>query len=307
MVDFRKQLEKQRMAKHNPKSTPAKSAPTKKADPAPPAKQQLAKTQPKPLATSAVNLEEDSGAGQEGMDRKDYAIPQIVILQDLSPQVKKTEQGYIKGAEIGEICDPISERLWAGDKGVLFIPISYRRAHVEWKPRKAGGGFVADHGPDDSILKQCKPDDKGAQFLPNGNQIKQTAEYFGFIIDDEDGSHQPYILRMSGSQLKKSRRLNTMINQLRFTKADGTGTFNPAMFARSYRLTTEPERNDQGSWFGWKITPDKNTLDLENGEAIYMDARSFRDKVNSGEVQAAPPAYAGDGGGSTEEADDAPM
>lgn len=297
------------MAKPNPKNAPAKtSAPAKKADPAPPAKkQQVAKVQPQALSTQiAPNLEEDSGAGQEGMDRKDYAIPQVVILQDLSPQVKKTEQGYIKGAEIGEICDPISERLWSGDTGVLFIPISYRRAHVEWKPRKAGGGFVADHGPDDSILKQCRPDDKGAQILPNGNQIKQTAEYFGFIID-EDGSHQPYILRMSGSQLKKSRRFNTMINQLRFPKSDGTGTFNPAMFARAYRLTTEPERNDQGSWFGWKVTPDENTLDLDNGQAIYVDARSFRDKVASGEVQAAPPAYTGDGGGHTEEADDAPM
>jgi hypothetical protein len=232
---------------------------------------------------------EDAGAGQENMDRSDYAIPRIRILQDLSPQVKKTEQGYIKGAEAGMICDPVSEQLFSGEHGVLVIPISYRRSHIEWKTREKGGGIVADHGADGAILEQTKKDDRGRAILPNGNQITINAEYFVFVVDPETGSHSPYVLGMSGTQLKKSRRWNTMINQLRIAHPSGQGTINPAMFYRSYKLSTEPERNEQGSWFGWHITPDKATIDYPQGEQLYLAAREFRKQVAAGNVKAQQP------------------
>jgi hypothetical protein len=235
-------------------------------------------------------MADDAGVGQESMDRSDYAIPRIKILQDLSPQVKKTEQGYIKGSEAGMICDPISEQVFDGEKGVLVIPISYRRSHIEWRPREKGGGIVADHGADGKILEQTHKDDRGRAVLPNGNQITINAEYFVFLVDEENGSYTPYVLGMAGTQLKKSRRWNTMINQMRIQNPNGEGTINPAMFYRSYKLSTEPERNDQGSWFGWHITPDKPTTELENGVQLYLAAREFRKQVVAGAVQAQQPA-----------------
>jgi hypothetical protein len=231
-------------------------------------------------------LAQDAGAGQENMDRNDYAIPRLRILQDLSAQVKKTEAGYIKGAEAGMLCDTVSEELWDGDEGVLVIPVSYRRSHIEWKLREKGGGIVKDHGPDGAILDQCTQDDRKRNILPNGNQIVVVAEYFVFLLT-EDGGHQPYVLGLAGTQLKKSRRWNTMINQLRIPNPSGEGTINPAMFYRTYRLSTEPERNDQGSWFGLHITPDKPTVELDNGVEIYMAAREFRKQVQSGNVKVA--------------------
>lgn len=242
-----------------------------------------------PLATAApINslFAEDAGVGQENMDRNDYAIPRIRILQDLSPQVKKTEQGYIKGAEAGMICDPVSEQVFSGEHGVLVIPISYRRSHIEWRTREKGGGIVADHGADGAILDQTKKDDRGRAILPNGNQITINAEYFVFVVDPTTGSHTPYVLGMSGTQLKKSRRWNTMINQLRIQHPSGSGTINPAMFYRTYKLSTEPERNEQGSWFGWHITPDKSTVELPDGEQLYLAAREFRKQIAAGAVKA---------------------
>ena len=247
----------------------------------------------KELAVSAdINalMADDAGVGQESMDRSDYAIPRIKILQDLSPQVKKTEQGYIKGAEAGMICDPISEQVFDGEKGVLVIPISYRRSHIEWRPREKGGGIVADHGADGKILEQTRKDDRGRAVLPNGNQITINAEYFIFLVDEETGSYTPYVLGMAGTQLKKSRRWNTMINQLRIANPNGESTINPAMFYRSYKLSTEPERNDQGSWFGWHITPDKPTTELPDGVQLYLAAREFRKQVAAGAVQAQQPS-----------------
>jgi len=275
-----------------PKANAKKAAPVKAA--AKPSKA-LAVRSSNTLATQPsadINalLAEDAGAGQESMGREDYAIPRLKVLQDLSPQVKKTEEGYIKGSEPGQFCDPISERVWSGEEGVLVIPISYRRSHIEWKTRAKGGGFVADHGPDGAILGQCKQNDQGQMILPNGNQITVNAEYFVFLVDAETGEHTPYVLGLAGSQLKKSRRWNTMINQLRVENPNGGPTINPAIFYRAYQLSTEPERNDKGSWFGVHITPSTNTLDLPNGEATYIAAREFRKAINSGAVKAQAPS-----------------
>ncbi len=263
----------------------------------------------KQLTTQAdisAMLAEDAGAGQESMDRSDYAIPRLRILQDLSPQVKKTEQGYIKGAEAGMICDPVSESLFSGEHGLLVIPISYRRSHIEWKVREKGGGIVADHGPDGAILDKCTKDDRGRSILPNGNQITINAEYFVFVVDPETGSYSPYVLGMAGTQLKKARRWNTMINQLRIANPSGEGTINPAMFYRSYKLSTEPERNDQGSWFGWHITPDKATIEFPAGNQLYLAAREFRKQIVAGNVKAQQPSEDHDAAGAGD-SDDSPM
>lgn len=278
------------MAKTKTAAPEKKSAPTNKNSNkalVPSGSRQLANS---PSQDIKALLAEDAGVGQETMDRQDYAIPRLKVLQDLSPQVKKTEVGYIKGAEAGMLCDPISERTWDGEQGILVIPISYARSHIEWRTREKGGGFVADHGPDGAILTKTSQDDRKRNILPNGNQVTVNATYFVFLVDPETGEHTPYVIGLAGTQLKKSRRWNTMINQLRVENPNGGPTINPAIFYRSYRISTEPERNDQGSWFGVHITPDTFTLDLPEGDQLYLAAREFRKAISSGAVKAAAPA-----------------
>lgn len=273
---------------------PAKAAPPVKTLAKAPARGPIA-------APRAVNAEDDAGVGQEGMKAGDYSIPRLAIVQDMTPQVKKADPLYIKGLEQGNILDALTERHWDGETGILVIPISYRRAHLEWKPER--GGFVADHGSDGAILSQTTRDDKGRNILPNGNSISVCGEYFLHLIDEATGSATPYLVSMSSSQLKKSRRWNTMINQLRVPRAGG-GDFNPAMFYRAYRLKTVPEKNDKGSWFGWKIEGAENVLEMENGESLYTAAREFRAQIAAGAVQAAAPRAEQEPG---EHADDSPM
>lgn len=274
--------------------------PTKKTPPVTqpkPTGRPLAKTKDKhpisgaPLAT-IINAEEDAGVGQEGMTSQDFSIPRLVILQGLSPQLKKNDEAFIKGAEEGDICDTINARVFKtdGGAGVTLIPVSYRRTHLEWKSREQGGGFVQDHGPESDILsKTARNESTGANVLPNGNNISVVAEYFCFMLD-ETGTPQPYVLSMTGSQMKKARRWNTVMSQYRVPKADGTGHFNPAMFYRSYTFTTVPESNPKGSWYGWKIIPGKTVLELPHGADIYQAAREFRAQVATGAVKVTPPA-----------------
>lgn len=261
----------------------------------PVAGRKLAQSTSKPLANqivagAAINIADDAGVGQEQMGAKDLSIPRISILQDLSPQVKKTEPEFIKGSEAGMICDIVNAKVFSGETGVSIIPVHYRRTNLEWRPRKDGGGFVADHGSDDKILATCVKGEKGGYKTKAGNDVKATAEYFVYLVNPKTGEYTPYVLSMAGSQLKKARRWNTMINQLRVAHPTLAGqTINPAMFYLSYNATTVPEKNDMGSWYGWKIVGTTPTLEIKHGSQIYMAAREFHKQIASGAVTAAAP------------------
>jgi hypothetical protein len=264
-----------------------KKVETPKAEEAAAPKQELATQLTTELVTSSINLMDDAGAGQESMTRDDFAIPRLSILQSLSPQCAKREATYVEGAEAGHIFDNITGEMYDGEVGITVIPVSYRRTNLEWKTRAAGGGFVADHGTDDSILATCTKDDKGALITPAGTVIVTTAEYLCLVIDPETGSAKQVAISMAKSQLKKAKKWNTMISQLQVATPDGKGFFNPAMFYRSYQLVTIPESNDQGNWFGWSIKPASPTLALPGGESIYLSARTFRNLIAKGEVKVA--------------------
>ena len=238
----------------------------------------------------------DAGAGMEGMTQDDFMIPRLAVLQQMSPQVNKRDGAYVDGAEPGHIFDNVSGQASDGEEGITVVPISYRRAHIEWKPDR--GGLVRDHGSDSGILEGCSRGAKGEYLSFDGNEIVPTAEYFVYVVDN-DGGFSPAMLTMSKSQLKKARRWNSMINRLQVPHpSDETKKFTPAMFWNAYKMTTVPEENDQGSWFGWNIDMlfDANSggiiQNLKSGRDIYLAARNFKDQVSSGEVKVSPETQA---------------
>jgi hypothetical protein len=242
------------------------------------------------LSTMGAMFMEDEMAGRENISAKDIAIPRLSILQALSPQLNKAESVYIKGAEVGGLLDNVNTKVMDGEVGVIVVPVSYRRAYIEWRPRKLGGGFIKDHGSDDSILEQCtKDEDSGMDVLPNGNEIVTTGEYYCIFIDPETGELKQCVISMVKTQFKKAKLWNSLISGINLPRPDGKGTFSPAMFYQSYKITTVPESNDKGSWFGWKVSKDVPTVELENGEQIYLLAREFRKAVSAGDVKVAEP------------------
>ena len=237
-------------------------------------------------------LVDDAGTAAENMSQEDMMIPRLSILQAQSPQVNKRDGAYVEGAEAGHIYDSVGAEAFDGEKGITVIPLSYRRAYIEWKPDR--GGFVADHGNDASVLEGCKNVD-GKMTTEDGNEISTNAEYFVFVIA-EDGSHSPAVLSMTSSQLKKARRWNSMINRLQIPHPTEKGvTINPAMFWTAYKLPTVPEENDKGSWFGWNIEMLYDAKSggiikqMSNGANLYLEAREFKSKVASGDVKTAQP------------------
>lgn len=281
-------------------------APSQRGTKSAPAKEQLATTNKKTaLQKSDVSDEmllADQGAGTEGISVADMAIPRISILQKGSPQLDKTDGLFVKGAEQGDFLENVTNSVYAkGEDGFIMIPVCYQRNNIEWILKKLGGGFVQSHGPDDAVLGRCKRNDDNQMLLPNGHEVVTTAEYYCYVLTEDGAAPQQVVISMAKTQLKKARKLNTQITSLLVPRPSGPGTFNPAMFYSHFKATTVPESNDKGSWMGWSLTREGNTLDLENGSQIYLAARHFRESVQKGQVKVSNPV---DQGASTVEAGD---
>jgi len=245
----------------------------------------IAKKQPTELAL-ASQYEENAGAGFEEADRDAFAIPFLAVLQSNSPQCSKAEGEYIKGAEQGFLFNSVSQEVFdPEDQNVEIIPCHYSRSFIEWKARgDGGGGLVAIHNVADGIelMKQTTKDDKNKDALPNGNILVDTRQHFCLLV--VNGEATPVVISMSSTQMKKSKKWMTVMQNIKMARPNGT-TFTPPMFAYHYTVETVPESNDQGSWFGWKITIGELVVENE----LFEQAKAFRDAVVAGEAKAVPP------------------
>jgi hypothetical protein len=231
------------------------------------------------LPALASQYEEDANQGFENADVDSFAIPFLQVLQSMSPQCKKSDGAYIKGAEEGMIFNTVTQELVDGDKGVLVIPCHYRRTFINWKPRSQGGGFLGEYGPSDPLVSQITRDAEGATVLPDGTLLNDTRVHYALIMNDE-GIPAPAVLSWSSSQIKKSKTWMSKMDAIKMRRADGS-VFTPPMFSHVYRLTTVPESNDKGSWFGWKVELVGPVEDAN----VYQAAKKFRDAIKQGELK----------------------
>ncbi len=118
---------------------------------------------------ATLDLMQFQGQGFEGAEAADFAIPYVIILQKLSPQIDTVD-----GAKPGMILETASNQLFnkAGE-GLMVIPCYFRKDMVEWKPRESGGGLVAAHGWNDTLMQSCTKNERGQMILPNGNIFRR--------------------------------------------------------------------------------------------------------------------------------------
>ena len=229
----------------------------------------------------AVNLYEgaSSGGGLEEVTSEDIQIPFLRVLQALSPQIKKSDPAYIKGAEQGGIFNTVTKKFWSGDEGVLVIPVHFQKKLLEFVPRSEGGGFVGELDPKN--LPNVVKEDNGMEMLESGNELVRTAQHYVRVVH-EDGTLENAIVDMKKTQLKKSRQWMSIMMMQKHN-----GKTLPS-FSQVYRLKTVEEGNDKGSWYSWSVEHEKMVESIES----YNDAKSFHTSIKSGELTALPPTDA---------------
>jgi hypothetical protein len=220
-------------------------------------------------------LEQDAGVGFDGMTQDDYALPFLRLLTNTSPEV-----GEVDGALPGMIFNSVTGELYDGKKGIAVIPCAYLRQYIEWAPRGQGSGAPIHIYPatSDILSKTHKEPGDNKDYLDNGNYIENTANYYVMVIG-ASGFPEPALITMKSTQLKKSRKWNSMMQSVKMPGK--SGLFTPPMYSQMYLLTTTAESNDKGKWFGWEVA---RTGPVESSP-VYAAAKKFAQSIGAGDVK----------------------
>jgi hypothetical protein len=220
-----------------------------------------------------IDFFNDSGLGNQDVGTRDIALPYLAILQKNSPQVDPDQSKLIRGAGVGMIFNTVTNALYDGkEKGVLVVPCYYVRKFVEWVPREAGGGFVAQYSPEDEIVAQTIKNglvnDKGKLVNEKGNLLTETAYHYVLLLGD-DGPEWA-IIGMASTQLKPSRTWNSLIAGIKMRRQDGT-SFNPPRFSHVYQLRTNVQRKGENTWYVWS----PSLVETVKDRAVYDMAKEY--------------------------------
>ena len=182
----------------------------------------------------------DTGRGSEGVSTNDMSLPRLSIIQDLSPQRKKAEDAYIDGAEEGMIFNTASNHLFPTGK-VVVIPCFFRAEYVAWKDRKKGGGFGGAFASEDLAQDWISTQEDAADW-----DVSYTNQHFCIMVHPDHTEDKPHledvVISMAKSQLKPSRKWNTMVQQ-----AGGD------RFSRAYQLSVVQDRSPKGEFYNWSV------------------------------------------------------
>lgn len=248
-----------------------------------------------PAATSLPAAAPDygamAGAGYENTSQSDFAIPLLTILQDLSPQVKKSEEAYIPGAEAGMLYDTVTNRVIPGDEGVIFVPVVTQHVYVEFTPRDKGGGFRGVHALDSEIVtKAIQGATKfGEYHTAEGNELSETFYVYGYTLDEPDAAEPQaaYVIPFTSAKIKVYKRFMQLLR---------TFKGRPPLFANRLRIRTKVEKSPKGSFFNFDISPlidgdvGKSLIHpgtRENPNPLLLAAKAFADDVLTGKKTAA--------------------
>lgn len=221
-------------------------------------------------------FEQDAGAGVENLGKEDLALPFLKVLSRQDPTLDD-----LPDAKPGDIYNTVTGEAYSGKEGICVVPCAYQRRFIEWSPR--GSGLAAPlnvFSPEDELPKteRSSEDNKDYVVGGEGSYLEETHQHFVVLLNS-DGTTSTALVAMKSTQLKKSRKWNSMVAQRTIMGANGP--FTPPRFSHIYRLKTLGEENSKGSWHGWEISLEKM---IDDG-MLYAQAKMFAESITKGEVE----------------------
>ena len=226
---------------------------------------------------SANMFEQDRGQGIANISQEDLALPFLKVLGQLSPEVNKRDAKFVQGAEPGMIINTVTNEIYDGEKGIEVIPCHYKRQHIEWQDRGESQGApvkIYEAGDD---LPATTRDKFNKDRLANGNYLETTANHFVVVLGKNPTTA---LISMKATQLKISRKWNTMMTGLKMKGSNGM--FTPPTYSHIYKLKTVQQSNDKGTWFGWDVA----RVGPINDPGVYKIAKDFGSNVAKGAIEA---------------------
>lgn len=236
----------------------------------------------------------DAGAGMEGADKDSFAIPFLRALQKISPEVDEADAKFIEGAKGGQLFNSVTQKLYDGKTGIIFIPCAYQRRFLRWAPRGSEGGYKGEYRPEEVAAMRERgevvqiegeglfiADEDGNANAKKNDRLADTRSHFGLTYDPETGETQQVLLALSSTQIKKSKQLMSMLNNVKVKNASGS-MVTPPTWVNQIRLTTVLESNSEGSWYGLKVEGEG----FIPNQDVYDKGKAFHEAVAAGEAKA---------------------
>ena len=220
-------------------------------------------------------FEADAGGGLQDLGQEDLALPFLKVLSGNDPVLDVNDD-----ARKGDIYNTVTGALYKGKTGIRVIPCAYQRRFIQWAPRGVGSGApTAIYEPNDARPKveRSKDDNKDYVADGSGEYIEETHQHFVILLA-EDGSMETALIAMKSTQLKKSRKWNSIMASRSMMGANGP--FTPPRFAYIYDLKTIGEENSKGSWHGWEMSVEGPVSDAH----MYTRAKEFASSITAGDV-----------------------
>jgi hypothetical protein len=167
-------------------------------------------------ALATVNFEADANQGAQNISQEDLALPFLKVLGQLSPEVNERDAKHVKGAKPGKIINTVTNELF---DEIQIVPCHYKRQYIEWQDRGTSTGApVAIHEADSDIISQTSRGKDYKDRLPNGNYLDNTAQHFVLAVGK---TPQTALISMKGTQLKVSRKWNSMMMGIKMQGKNG--------------------------------------------------------------------------------------
>lgn len=210
-----------------------------------------------------------SGVGFEGATAADYALPFLRVLQKMSPEVDEADEKHVPGAKPGMLMDSVTQELFDGTAGISVIAVSFQKSYNLWVPRNAGGGYKGYGNTQQEAAEMVKQLEKNGFDKPL--DIVDTANHY-LLAELPNGERRAFVLSCTSTKLKASRTWMSVMARVVVNKVPMPS------FSKTYLLQTVPQKNDKGTFFNFKATPNEGWVNEEQLDA----AKAFHSQVKSG-------------------------
>jgi hypothetical protein len=188
---------------------------------------------------SLMQADKEQRGFESGVDQQDLIIPRAKLIQALSPEM----QEGVAGIKIGSIINSLTQEVLPEE----FIPVFSFKNYIRFNPRsKDDPNFDSEYEPGAIIWRSADPSDaqvrEQTKFGPNGE--KPVAVTFLNFFSFFPGVPMPVIVSFSKTSYRTGKQL---LSLGRFCGGD--------MFSRKYRLTSQMDTNDIGTYAVLRVAP----------------------------------------------------
>jgi hypothetical protein len=217
------------------------------------------------------HLKAGTGRGNEKVGVDDLVIPRLEIVQGLSPAMKPTDPGYIKGAQQGMLNNSVTRELY-GDTAHL-VPVYYSKQWLVWRDRKKAQELKI--GTEQGFFGAFNtPEEAEARAKQEGGEAKaitviDTPTHLCLLLNMATGAIEEIMVSMPRTKAKISRQWNSMCKL-----AGGD------RFSRVYRLGTSLQKNALGDFYNFTVSPAGFA-----SKDVYAKAEALYTKVAEGKIR----------------------